>query len=261
MSLNFVERLATRLAAMPPGRKTDRTREMLKVSAARVLEKKGYNQLRAIDITIDAGMSEGIFYKYFKDKNDICYAVLGEFMHYVPMQRHAFDVGAADSPFTAILRANKAWFSSARANSKLIRCVYQFQDSENDFAGRSQRVFRDWHDVTLRKVLQHYPDGAVDRDVLEILLYALGGMVDEMTRLMWVSPNPDLRNLIDRNKISDADVAEVLAIIWHRTIYPGIALPEISGSLSRAMIALGTAIPSVAIPHSAATAVEPQRTG
>ena len=237
--LNFVERMATRLEEMPPARKSERTRETLKVAAARALEKRGYSQLRAIDISLEAGMSEGIFYKYFKDRNEICHEVLGEFMHYVPMQRHAFDIGMADSPFSAILRANIAWFSCARANSQLIRCVFQFQDSESSFAGRSQRVFREWHDVTLRKVLDHYPEGAADRDTIEILLYALGGMIDEMTRLLWVNPNRSLLHLLERNSITDEDLAEVMTVIWHRMIYPAIPLPEMRSSVGQAMIALG----------------------
>lgn len=239
LGLNFVERLATRLEQMPPRRKAERTREALKVAAARALEKRGYNELRALDISTEAGMSEGIFYKYFKDRNAICHEVLGEFMHYVPMQRHAFDLGMADSPFTAILRANIAWFACARANSQLIRALFQFQDSESSFAGRSQRVFRDWHDVTLRKVLDHYPEGAADRDTVEILLYALGGMVDEMTRLLWVNPNRSLLHLLERNSITDEDLAEVMTVIWHRTIYPSLPLPEIRSSVGQAVIALG----------------------
>lgn len=238
--LNFVERLAKQLEEVPPAKKAERTREALKVAAARVLEKRGYSQLRAIDISVEAGMSEGIFYKYFKDRNEICHEVLGEFMHnYVPMQRHSFDIGAAEGSFGAILRANIAWFSCARANSQLIRSVFQFQDSESSFAGRSQRVFRDWHDLTLRKVLDHYPDGAADRDTIEILLYALGGMIDEVTRLLWVNPNRSLLHLLERNSITDEDLAEVMTIIWHRTIYPAVPLPEIRSSVGQAMMALG----------------------
>jgi len=239
LGLNFVERMATRLEEMPPPRKAERTREILKVAAARALEKRGYSQLRAIDISNEAGMSEGIFYKYFKDKIEICHEVLGEFMHYVPMQRHAFDVGMVDSPFSAILRANIAWFACARANSQMIRSVFQFQDSESSFAGRSQRVFREWHDVTLRKVLDHYPEGVADRDTVEILLYALGGMIDEMTRLLWVNPNRSLLHLLERNSIADEDLAEVMTVIWYRTIYPSLPLPEIRSSVGQAMIALG----------------------
>lgn len=239
--LNFVERMATRLEEAPPPRKSERTREALKIAAAKALEKRGYSQLRAIDISNEAGMSEGIFYKYFKDRNEVCHEVLGEFMHYVPMQRNTFDVGATGGPFGAILRANVAWFACARANSQLIRSVYQFQDSESSFAGRSQRVFREWHDVTLRKVLEFYPEGAADRDTVEILLYALGGMIDEMTRLLWVSPNRSLLHLLERKGVTDEDLAEVMTVIWYRTIYPSLELPEIKSSVGAAMVALGKA--------------------
>lgn len=245
MNLNFADRLAARLEEAPPGRKADRTREMLKVCAARVLEKKGYVQLRVVDITQQAGMSEGVFYKYFKDKKEICSAVLGEFLHFVPTQRH-LQIGEAGHPFDAIRRANVTWFACVRANAGLIRCLFQFQDSESDFAGLMQRVTREWYDWTARRILSHYPEGAISSDAVVIALYALGGMLDEVTRLMWVNPNPDLNLLLNRNQVTDDDLAEMLAIIWHRTIYPARPLGDVASDIGQALIGLARAGQAVA---------------
>ena len=238
--LNFAERLAARLHDMPPPRKADRTRERLKVAAVRTLEKKGYIQLRVIDITDEAEMSEGVFYTYFRDKKDICGDVLSEFMHFIPTQRH-FQMGAGDSAFDAIRRANMAWFACARANSGLIRCLFQFQDNENGFANLVQRVTREWYDLTTRKITSHYSEGAVHDDAILIALYALGGMIDEVTRLMWVNPNTDLGQVLARNDMSDADLAEFLAVIWHRAVYPSIAISDVKGPIAQSLVKIGCA--------------------
>ena len=237
MSLNFADRLAERLREAPPARKADRTREQLKAAAARVLEKKGYIQLRALDVTNEAGMSEGVFYTYFKDKKDVCNAVLGEFLHFIPTQRH-MQMGSTGDPFDAIRKANITWFACVRANAGLVRCLFQLQDSENDFAILMQRISRDWYEWVSNKIVSHYPEGAISSDALVITLYALGGMIDEMTRLMWVNPNPDLNVLLKRNRVSDEDLAELLAIIWHRAVYPAIELSSIHGPIGRALASL-----------------------
>ncbi|MEZ6011416.1 MAG: TetR/AcrR family transcriptional regulator [Hyphomonas sp.] len=237
MTLNFADRLAHRLKEAPPSRKADRTREQLKAAAARVLEKKGYIQLRAVDVTNEAGMSEGAFYSYFKDKKDICHAVLSEFLHFIPTQRH-LQMGVGGAPFDAIRRANVAWFACVRANAGLIRCLFQLQDSESDFAILMQRVSRDWYDWVSKRIISNYPDGAINSDTLVIALYALGGMIDEITRLIWVNPNPDLKALLRRNKVSDDDLAELLALIWHRAIYPGVEIPALNGDIGKALAVL-----------------------
>ncbi len=240
MSLNFAERMASRFRELPPSRKVDRTREALKIAAVKALEEIGFNQLRVPDIAERAGMSEGVFYNYFDDKLDICRTVLIEFMHYIPTQRQ-FPVGGERTRFESIRSANLAWFACARANSGLIRCIFQMQDADSEFARTHQRVGRDWHVFALKRVIDHYPEQAVDSNALEILLYALGGMVDEFTRQLWVSPNPDLIDLLEKTGVTDMDLAEMLAIVWHRAIYPSIELPPIDGRISRAILALDEA--------------------
>jgi TetR/AcrR family transcriptional regulator, transcriptional repressor for nem operon len=237
MTLNFADKLAARLQEAPPSRKSDRTREQLKTAAARVLEKKGFNQLRVIDVTNEAGLSEGSFYSYFKDKKEVCNAVLGEFLHFIPTQRH-LHMGAEGDPFYAIWRANVAWFACVRANAGLVRCLFQLQDSESDFAVLMQHISRDWYEWVSKRIISQYPEGAIGSDAVIITLYALGGMIDEMTRLVWVNPNPDLNALLKRNKVTDDHLAELLAIIWHRAIYPAIKIPEAHGAIGRELTAL-----------------------
>lgn len=222
---------------MPPSRKADRTREALKIATAKALEEIGFNQLRVIDITQRAGMSEGVFYNYFDDKLEVCRSVLVDFMHYIPTQRQ-FPVGGR-TRFDAICSANVAWFACARANSELVRCVFQIQDADSEFARTNQRVGRDWHVFVLKKIIEQYPEGVVDSVALEILLYALSGMVDEFIRRLWVSPTPDLTELLKKANVTDFDLAEMLAIVWHRAIYPTIPLPPLDGRIGRAILALG----------------------
>jgi hypothetical protein len=80
VSESFTAQLEHKLKKAPPKRKGDRTRERLKLGAARVLENVGYHALRIVDITEAAETSDGSFYIYFKDKKDITLCVLQEFL-------------------------------------------------------------------------------------------------------------------------------------------------------------------------------------
>jgi len=67
-SLSFVQHLTQKLQDAPPPKKGARTREGIIIATAQMLEEHGYHEMRVIDITECAGISEGTFYVYFTDK-------------------------------------------------------------------------------------------------------------------------------------------------------------------------------------------------
>ena len=80
--------------------KSDITRERLMEAAHDVFVDKGYNATKVVDIIERTGCGHGTFYDYFKSKDDVLMAILGEFMlemerlaqsSSVLMERIAFD--------------------------------------------------------------------------------------------------------------------------------------------------------------------------
>jgi hypothetical protein len=74
--LSYISFMEGNLAKDPPIRKGDRTRVRLRIACARLLEQRGYHTMRVADITEEAGVAEGLFYTYFKDKLEITLQVL-----------------------------------------------------------------------------------------------------------------------------------------------------------------------------------------
>ena len=62
--------------ALPPTRKGKATRQKLLASAAVAFGEHGYNAVRIADIVAEAGISHGLFYRHFADKDAILLALL-----------------------------------------------------------------------------------------------------------------------------------------------------------------------------------------
>jgi AcrR family transcriptional regulator len=62
--------------ALPPTRKGQATREKLLVAAETIFGTLGYESTRIADIVAEAGISHGLFYRHFADKDAILNAVL-----------------------------------------------------------------------------------------------------------------------------------------------------------------------------------------
>ena len=62
--------------AMPPTKKGQASREKLLAAANVVFASRGYERARVADIVAEAGMSHGLFYRHFADKDAILNAVL-----------------------------------------------------------------------------------------------------------------------------------------------------------------------------------------
>ena len=92
--LSFIAFLEHRLRTTPPKQKGLRTRERLRIATARALASNGYHALRVTDITSEAGVAEGSFYVYFKDKTEAALDVLTELLEEFLIT----EVGLAASP-------------------------------------------------------------------------------------------------------------------------------------------------------------------
>ena len=66
---------------MPPTRKGQATREKLLEAAEAVFSQRGYETARVADIVAEAGISHGLFYRHFTDKDAVLSAVLERLNH------------------------------------------------------------------------------------------------------------------------------------------------------------------------------------
>ncbi len=233
---SFIDFLKDRLERNPPQQKGARTRERLKIAAAEVLEEKGYLAIKAGDVAARAGVAEGSFYIYFKDKTDSTITVLTTLLdEFVLLPSESPET--SEHPFTAIRRANRRWISVARANPGLMRCVVQLGDENADFAAVVQRTNRAWFGHVTRSVARRR--GAIDQAPILFAVYLLGAMMDELLRKLIVYPDRDFLALLQQLHGDDDMIADATSVMWLRVLYPLEPLPK---NLPRAVKAFADAI-------------------
>ncbi|MCA8896154.1 MAG: TetR/AcrR family transcriptional regulator [Parvularculaceae bacterium] len=221
-SLSFIEYLETNFQNEPPAQKGARTRERLKIATAKILETKGYHEMRIIDITDSAGLAEGSFYIYFTDKKHASLTALTAFIH--DFINYISPTGAVHTPFDSIRAANRRWLALCRANAGLWRCVYQLGDEDADFARLVQETTHSWYLQISENILSEL-NNADGKSVL-LAIYFMGSMMEEIVRKLIIFPDLQFQNLLRSLKAGDDDVADAASLIWMRVFNTGVSLPK-----------------------------------
>jgi hypothetical protein len=142
-------------------------------------------------------------------------AVVAEFADFVHDQMR--DHQHAATLYESILSTNLGWIRVARANAGLLSCLMQINDGEADFAEISHRVNYGWYRKVAKNLVERY-GVALDPSKATLLVYALGGMMDEFARRYIIAGDPHLTATVEEVAPSDEALAQFLSIAWHRTL-------------------------------------------
>jgi hypothetical protein len=121
--------------------------------------------------------------------------------------------------YAAIYQANLQWVSRARANAGLMRCLLDLSEDEPAFAALFARASHDWYRRIADSVVRRFPNAAPERSTIELVIYAAGGMIDELTRKLFAARAPDVVRLVGAVAPTDAALAELLSVLWYRALY------------------------------------------
>ncbi|MEM8659907.1 MAG: TetR/AcrR family transcriptional regulator, partial [Pseudomonadota bacterium] len=185
----------------------------------------GYFNLKASDISAQAGLSEGSFYVYFEDKRQAALSVMSDFLK--ESVNPARDRGRASTAFEAIRSTNRLWINYAVEHPGLSRTLVQLVDSDEEFARDYAEINRRWHELVANSIVKRYPaEAAVDEQAILFAVVALGAMMDEVVRGIFV--NKTYEHLLKYVPASESGegLADALSVIWFRVLYPGVALPK-----------------------------------
>ncbi|MDR3461830.1 MAG: TetR/AcrR family transcriptional regulator [Beijerinckiaceae bacterium] len=224
--MNYITHLENELRDRPPQRKSLRTRKRLMIAIAKVLEDQGYHSLRLSDATQEAGVAEGTIYVYFNDRpqaiNEVMFDFLENFVQVhvdAPVQKFG-----RESPFESLNASILHWIKLCRANSGLIRCMFQMSDENPDFLAHVQRFNMGWV-TSVSKRLQKYRKHS-DEDIAALFVYSVGIMLDELIRRLLVYPDEGLLSQLDRVGDRDEVMANVVTSIWMKVLFPEAPLPS-----------------------------------
>lgn len=236
--LSFTKYLERRLQEAPPPRKSQRTRERLKVAAARLLASRGYHEISSGAVSAEADLAEGSFYLYFKDKEDVTRTVLDEFADNFLGPHLAASAKPSASAFEAIRNSNRVWIDLAFDNPGLFRCLLQFADDNAEFGAKMQRRNFEWH---MRITRSTWHNNNSQESML--LVYLLGGMVDDLVRKLVVYLDKQLQQVLVDLRIDREGLVDVISLVWLRILHPSETFPSDISEKSQGIAELLAAAP------------------
>jgi AcrR family transcriptional regulator len=220
--------LLTAQATDPAAPKGQRTLLRLKAGAATTLSEMPYQTMRVADIVKAAGVSHGLFYHYFKDKESITLAIVEEMIR-ISDERYG-EIHAADDPFQSIYVPNLYFLNIYRKNAGLMRAALTLSDEVEAFRHAWNDATDRWHKRIARAIRTHTAASNTLQAEADLLAYCLGAMIDQICRQLFVQQNPHLRARVT----SIRHLAEVLSIAWYRATHgrdPAIKQVETCRSL------------------------------
>jgi AcrR family transcriptional regulator len=195
------------------GNKAVATRESLKAAAIHLINLNGFSNVRVEDVTTEAGVAKGLFYRYFSSINDITRVVCEEL----------FDSVLADAdkrPFDAGMEPSYEWLydyvlvtvDKFVQNRGLLACMFELHGSFPEISKAWQAAAHDWN-LHLVAFVQRSsgmsPEEA--RDFCYILGAAMEGILYQAT----------VRNTIDLRKIGQSaeSITDTILQLWYRAIF------------------------------------------
>jgi AcrR family transcriptional regulator len=208
-----LERLLWAAAANPDLPKGQRTLLKLKAGAAATLNAMPYQTMRVADIVKAAGVSHGLFYHYFTDKQAVTLEILNELMR-TSDSRYA-RIHASTDAFESLYVANTYYLNVYQKNAGLMRAALSLSDEVDAFRQAWNDTVDRWHKRIARAVRAQSSQANILNSDADLLAYCLGAMIDQIMRQLFVQQNPYLRQLA----LDQRHLAEVLSIAWFRATH------------------------------------------
>lgn len=192
----------------PKGRDT---RQRLLDAGRMLFARHGYAGVRISDITAEAGLSQGAFYRYFPDRRELMLELLRE------LTSEAFDFVRfpwdAASPVKSVLESTKRYFEFFERNRALFGVLIELAQSDADVAEIGHRA-RERFYSRVANALRRGIDAGVLRPDLDVQVAAelLGSMSEFYAFQRFVLPSSAV------TEVPMESAAETLAAIWIRGI-------------------------------------------
>lgn len=199
--------------SLPPTRKGKATREKLFEAAETVFGLRGYEQTRIADIIAEAGISHGLFYRHFADKDAILNAVLdrlNERLRYISGREEGESLVPT---LDQLQKRNIKFFQEYSEHRQLLLVLREaaarrgnsdkWLENRARFVGRTHRWLQD---LAANGDIAEIPDAGTVADGLgaltEQMAYVLVGLAEN---------DPDEAEL--------QRLGRACGLIWYRTVF------------------------------------------
>jgi TetR/AcrR family transcriptional regulator, ethionamide resistance regulator len=196
--------------------KGQRTRIEIKIAAAKLLEKHGYDGFALTDVAVQTQISRPAVYQYYANKQALVLELLSDFQLFMSQTLSQSSTPPARSDEQGRLQSiNLAYVRFFAANAQVLVSIQQVRRSLSD-AAKLQLDFNDsWAQKIARSLLPtHAQTGLQAQEVALLQAYALEHMVDGLLTDIYVSKNPKLKRFAAQPEL----VAQIITAMWLKII-------------------------------------------
>jgi AcrR family transcriptional regulator len=188
-----------------------RSRDRLKQAAVTCMNRSGFRALRVQDITGEAGVANGLFYRYFEDLNEIAVEISSDL--FVQLIERVDGVDAALEPFAWIEQIHAVTVGAFSENPGILACLFGKSDDENGFSKVWDANAHSWN---LRVARQLVAWRVAAHEDAESLCFTLGAVTEGLLYQALVRRTSDL---IGVTGDTTDGLARLIATIWYRIIF------------------------------------------
>lgn len=198
------------VAAEMLGRYALESRERMKQAALQLINRHGYTSLRIEDVAAKAKLAKGLFYRYFKNRYDITLELCRDV--FTDIERDSSAVLPDLHPFEWFSRYALTATRPFCENPGLLACMFELH-------GEFPEISQAWKDTSKRwnRRLAAFLEqsGQIPRQGAEDMAFVLAAMMEGIIYQDLVRKVNDLQALGKRPE----QIAEIIAIVWYRTVY------------------------------------------
>lgn len=214
--------------------KGERTRQRLMDAAVRLLARDGYHDLKITEVSAEAGLSTGVFYIYFRDKDDLVVQIFRRLT--TQNMEHVFSGPKEDEPFLAILSANRRYIEGFADGGGLNRAISQIVDSLPE----ARAIWRETNAAIAERlaaaIAKRSTKSKPHKEARLFVAHALQAMLDTLLLQLFNYEIPELEAISSNPE----RLAQATALLWYRAIYacdpPRRLVPEAKDFLTLAAI-------------------------
>jgi len=188
-----------------------RSRDRLKQAAVACINRNGFRALRVQDITGEAGVANGLFYRYFEDLNEIAVEIASDL--FARLIEGIDGVDTALDPFAWILRIHEVTAGGFAENPGILGCLFGKSDDENRF---SQVWNANAHAWNLRVADRLVAWRVAAPGEAESLCFTLGAVTEGLLYQALVRRTDDLVRITGG---TIEGLARLIATMWYRIIF------------------------------------------
>ena len=206
MTAGMTITLPTEPAALTKG---ERTRRRLMEAALTILAKVGFHDLKTTEVAREAGVAAGVFYTYFKDKNEI---VLAVFDAIVDANTKALLAQAQrETAFQTLLESNRAYIQFFVEGGGLNRAIGPIVDTLPEARRSWQKANARFARAIAERIIRQQSGKGTKADPFFAAM-ALQARLDSILLQVFAYRDPTLAGYA-----ADPDeLARQISILWYR---------------------------------------------